>query len=176
MPNDSLIRDIPLIKRYSRHNEAEDVRFREFLKFRLNLSNAELDAVVRETTDAVWREIDCTTCANCCKTLHIVVDNADIKRLSLRLKITPRAFEARYVKTDTDKTKLFSTLPCPLLGADNRCTVYEDRPKACRDFPFLHGKNFRSRTLGVMDDASRCPIVFNVWQELKRKFRLRWLK
>ena len=171
MSNDSLIRDIPLIERYSRHNEAEDYRFRDFLKTRLNLSNAELDAVVRETTDAVWQQIDCTTCAHCCKTLQIVVDDADIQRLARRLETTPQAFAAQYVAVDTDKTRLFRSQPCPLLGPDNRCTVYEDRPKACRDFPYLHDKDFRSRTLAMIENAALCPIVFNVWRELKRKFK-----
>ena len=26
---------------------------------------------------------------------------------------------------------------CQFLGADNRCTIYEDRPRACRDFQCL---------------------------------------
>ena len=168
---DSLIRDIPLIERYSRHNEAEDFRFRDFLKHRLNLSNAALDAIVQETTGDVWSKVDCLTCANCCKTLHIVVDDADIKRLSRRLTMPPQEFRARYVKMDTDKTLLFKSQPCPMLGPDNRCAVYEDRPQACRDFPYLHDKDFRSRTLSMIDNTTRCPIVFNVWQELKRKFK-----
>src|ERR1041385_714923 len=130
--NDPLIREIPLIQRYSRHNEAEDFRFRTFLKVRLNLSNAELDEVVRKTTDEIWQQIDCTTCAHCCRTLQIVVDNKDIQRLALRLGMTPRQFSRKYVQVGEDKTKYLASTPCVFLGADNRCTVYEDRPKACR--------------------------------------------
>ena len=63
---DKIIRDIPLIQRYSRHNEGEDFAFRAFLKGRLNLSDEELDAVAQETTDEVWKQIDCLTCGNCC--------------------------------------------------------------------------------------------------------------
>jgi uncharacterized protein len=168
---DQIIREIPLIKRYSRHNEAEDYRFRTFLKGGLDLSNAELDAVVRKTTDEVWQQIDCTACANCCRTMHIVVDNKDIARLAGRLNMTVLQFSKRYVTVAEDKTKQFSSIPCPFLGEDNLCTVYDDRPKACRDFPFLHGDNFRSRTLGVIAHTSDCPIVFNVWQALKKRFK-----
>ena len=71
---DKLIRDIPLIQRYARHNEGEDFAFRAFLKGRLNLSNEALDAVVQETTDEVWKQIDCLACGNCCRTLQIVVE------------------------------------------------------------------------------------------------------
>ena len=168
---DPIIREIPLIERYSRHNAAEDFRFRDFLKTRLNVSNAELDAVVQEITNEVWSRIDCLTCANCCKTLSVVVDDADIARLAKRLALTPQAFAQRYIKRDPDKTKVFRSQPCPLLGPDNRCTVYEDRPQACRDFPFLHDKDFRSRSLAMVENTAVCPIVFNVWQRLKCRFQ-----
>jgi hypothetical protein len=170
---DQIIRDIPLIERYSRRNEAEDYRFRLHLKTTLNLSNEELDAVVRETTDAVWKQIDCTTCAHCCRTLQIVVDRKDIERLAARFNLSVRNFSRRYIAVAEDKTKHFSAVPCPFLGQDNRCTVYEDRPQACRDYPYLYEDHFRSRTLGMIANAAVCPIVFNVWQTLKHRFKRR---
>ncbi len=170
---DPLIREIPLIQRYARHNEAQDYRFRTFLKVRLNLSNKELDAIVQQTTDDVWKQIDFTTCANCCRTLQIIVDAKDIRRMSARLGITPQKFSQRYVQTDADGAKYFASTPCTFLGADNRCMVYEDRPQACRDFPYLHASDFRHRTLMMIENTAVCPIVFNVWQELKQRFRFR---
>lgn len=171
MPDPPIIRDVALIQRYSRHNEAEDYRFRAFLKGRLNLSNAELDSAVQETTDAVWRQIDCTACAHCCRTLQVVVDGEDVRRLAARLGLTPRQFSRRYVRVGQDGARHLAATPCPLLGADNRCSVYEDRPQACRDFPYLHAGGFRGRTLTMIENAAVCPIVFNVWQALKRRFR-----
>ncbi len=172
-PPDTIIREIPLIERYSRHNEADDYRFREFLKFRLNRSTKEMDDVVRRTTDEVWARIDCTTCANCCRTLHVVVDAADIARLAGRLRNTAAHFERKYVVMSEDGTKELRNSPCVFLGSDNRCTVYEDRPKACRDFPYLHENHFSSRSLMMISNTSVCPIVFNVWQALKDKFGFR---
>ncbi len=173
MKNDPIIREIPLIERYSRHNEAEDFRFRTFLKAGSNLSNKELDAIVQETTDEVWRQIDCTTCAHCCRSLQIVVDDKDIKRLSTHLGITPLQLSQRYVQVAEDKTKHFAKTPCPFLGEDNRCSVYEARPQACRDYPYLHAGGFRTRTLMMIDNCSTCPITFNVWQSLKRRLKFR---
>ncbi len=169
MKPDPLIRDIPLIQRYSRHNESEDFRFRTFLKGRLDLSNIELDALVEETTNTVWQQIDCTTCANCCRSLQIVVDDKDIERLSKHLGVTPAQFSRRYVQIATDSTKHLEKTPCSFLGADNRCAVYEARPQACRDFPYLHTPGFRTRTLMMIDNSATCPIVFNVWQALKKR-------
>ncbi|MCW3053673.1 MAG: Fe-S-oxidoreductase, partial [Chthonomonadales bacterium] len=162
---EKLIRDIPLIQRYSRHNEAEDYSFREFLKVRLNLSNKELDKIAQETTEEVWKQIDCLACGNCCRTLQIVVDDNDIQRLARRLTMTPQQFSRQYVQIAPDRTKHFIATPCSFLGVDNRCSVYEDRPQACRDFPYLHAADFRSRSLMMIANTSTCPIVFNVWQQ-----------
>jgi hypothetical protein len=79
-PDDGIIRELPRIARYARKNENDDLRFRTYLKGHLPLSDRELDRVVQEITEEVWSQIDCTTCANCCKTLQIVVDNTDIAR------------------------------------------------------------------------------------------------
>ena len=165
---DKLITEIPLIRRYSRNNEAADWWFRDYVKFRLNMSNAELDRVVHETTDAVWKQIDCIACANCCKTLQIEVDADDVRRLAKRVAMPERAFAQKYVRRDTDKRQHLVSSPCAFLGPDGACTVYEDRPKACRDFPYLHETNFRSRSMTMIENAATCPIVFNVLQSLKK--------
>ena len=70
------------------------------------------------------------------------------------------------VETDTDGEYHFNTLPCPFLK-NNLCSVYNFRPNDCRSYPHLHKKNFVSRTMSVVNNTSICPIVFNVYEELK---------
>ncbi len=165
---EKLITEIPLIARYSRHNEDQDCRFRAYIKLS-NLSNAKLDSIVQESTEQVWKQIDCTKCANCCKVLQVVIDDSDIKRLAARVKSSIKAFESKYVSVGRDKVKYFKGQPCPFLGDDNKCQVYEDRPTACHDFPYLHKEDFRSRSLMMLSNLEICPIVFNVWADLKEK-------
>ncbi len=167
---DHLIRDIPLMQRYARSNEREDVQFRNQLKFTLNISNKELDAEVSEITEDVWSRIDCTQCAYCCKTMQIEVNAADIARLANHLGMSVKAFTQRYLQIAEDNAKIMNSLPCPFLGEDNRCMVYEQRPEACREFPFLHKPDFRSRSLLMLANLEVCPITFNVWQELKARY------
>ncbi len=175
-PDAKIIRDIPLIERYARNNEADDFRFRTYLKGRLNLSTEKTDEIVQAVTDEVWQQIDCTKCANCCKTLPVVVDNSDIKRLAARLGVSQRQFTEKYVVNGEFGEKQFASTPCAFLGSDNRCTVYEDRPTACKDFPYLHAKHFTSRSIMMISNTSSCPIVFNVWQELKTRLGFRRTK
>jgi Fe-S-cluster containining protein len=171
--HERIIRDIPLIERYARNNEDDDYRFRAFLKGRINMSTKKQDEIVRSTTDEIWQQIDCTKCANCCKTLPVVVDNADVKRLAARLKVSQQQFLDQYVTTDAFGDKMFASTPCAFLGEDNLCTVYEDRPKACKDFPYLHNAHFTSRSLMMISNTGTCPIVFNVWRELKTRLGYR---
>lgn len=170
MTDDGLIREITIIRRLAQQNVEEDWRFRSYIKTRLNLSNAELDAVVYETTDEVWSGIDCTTCAHCCKSLEIELGQKDITRLAQHLQLTTRKFAETYLRTTEDGAKVFASRPCSFLGDDNRCSVYEHRPESCRGYPFLYKEDFRGRTIGVLERVGDCPIAFNVWDRLKRRF------
>ena len=58
------------------------------------------------------------------------------------------------------------TVPCPFLK-ENVCSVYEDRPKACRDFPYLHEPGFRTRMITLIENTALCPIVYNTCEQLK---------
>jgi uncharacterized protein len=163
-----MILELPVIQKQVRRNEETDYRFRAYLKERLSLSNAELDTIVQEMTTDVWGKINCLDCGNCCKTLEIVVDKGDILRLAKRLSISTAQFTEKYV-TNTDGVSHFMP-SCPFLGEDNACSVYEDRPRACRDFPYLYERKFRDYSLTMVENLGTCPIVFNVWEELKVRF------
>ncbi len=168
-----IIRDIKQIERYTVQNATQDMQFRTFVLRDLPLSNTLLDERVREETQSVWRQIDCLSCGRCCRTLQVVVDDADIARLARHVMSSPRQFQAKYVRVASDGTKHLASIPCPFLQPDNRCSVYDLRPKSCRDFPYLNEANFRSRMLFLLDYLSLCPIVFNVWDRLKRQFSVR---
>ena len=44
------------------------------------------------------------------------------------------AFEEMYLQVDEDGDKVFKSMPCPFLGPDNLCDIYDVRPKACAAF------------------------------------------
>jgi uncharacterized protein len=66
----------------------------------------------------------------------------------------------------------FKNSPCPFLE-NKKCTVYNQRPTDCKSYPHLQKKNFTTRLLGVMDNYSICPIVFNVFEDLKQALKFR---
>jgi len=81
---------------------------------------------------------------NCCGDVNIVLTPYDILRLKNRLGITSEEFHDRFALMPFTKEQRLPAVvikmledegkPCPFLG-DEGCTVYEDRPWACRMYP-----------------------------------------
>lgn len=162
-----LLLDLVRIAADARARRAGDDAYRAWLKERSPLSNDALDAVVAGIRADVEPRVDCVACNHCCRTLSIVLDRKDVARLARRLGTTVDAFVREHVGVAEDGTAHFKGRPCPMLGADGACTVYEDRPRACRDYPYLDTPRVRSRSVTVRENVERCPIVFNVWRRLR---------
>ena len=161
--------DLAEIKRITAAEEDENVRFRQFLKYKLSWSDRRLDAFVQKILEKVTAAIDCTQCANCCRVLTVSLIAEDIARLAERLGMTPAEAEAAYAVPDEGCERAIACKPCPLLN-DNLCSVYESRPRDCREYPHLQKGEFRDRMWSVLSNAEDCPIVFNVLRELKSYF------
>lgn len=88
---------------------------------------------------------DCTKChAYCCSYTDIPVSNSDLRRLARHFGIEVETAARRYTKRATDRKSrilrhrqdpaFLST--CRFLDADRRrCTIYDARPDACREYP-----------------------------------------
>jgi hypothetical protein len=158
--------DLHRIDQLSEKNNGENWDFRRFLKDSPMAGEA-IDAIVHKLNEDISWQIDCTQCANCCKVLQIQLREADIERLAQRFKISREEFRSRWLKeAEEEGMAETKSLPCPFLK-DKRCSVYEDRPAMCRSFPNLHKPHFTSRTIQVVFNCFTCPIVFNVYEELK---------
>lgn len=128
-----------------------------------------MDSVVHELHDKYSSEIDCLTCAACCKELGPAIYDKDIERLAKALKIKPSEVVDQYLKIDEDGDYIFKSMPCPFLMPDNYCMVYESRPKACREYPHTDRKKFGKIFKLTITNASTCPIAYNVLKDLIEK-------
>ena len=127
----------------------------------------QLDKVMGALHEEAFQEIDCLSCANCCKTTGPLFIPSDIKRISKRLRLKPTEFETQYLRVDEDGDKVLQQLPCPFLGADNYCGIYEDRPKACREFPHTNREKFHQLTQITAKNVAVCPAVYTMVERLK---------
>jgi Fe-S-cluster containining protein len=154
------------IRILSKEKEEENWRFRSFLKG-YDISIEELDAIVHELYEKVSSEIECTACANCCEQVTPLLYEEDIKRLARSTGDPVSQFKEKYLVEGEDEGNFeFNMRPCPFLK-NKRCSQYDARPKDCRSFPHLHKPEFVFRLIGVVENCSICPIVFNVYEYLK---------
>ncbi|HOZ46128.1 MAG TPA: YkgJ family cysteine cluster protein [Candidatus Hydrogenedentes bacterium] len=155
--------DLKKVRRLAEKRDEENWRFRTFLK---QYDGNDLDERVHRLLAEVSAQIDCTACGNCCAALGTELSDADIKRLSEGLDMTPEAFCEKYTEKDEGSGVVMLGQPCPFLK-DKRCTVYPRRPDDCRHYPYLQREGFVSRLMGVVSNYAVCPIVFNVYERLK---------
>lgn len=123
-----------------------------------------LDYIVEEIHEEVFNEIDCLACANCCKTTGPLYTEKDIERIAKHLRMKPADFEAKFLKIDEDGDKVLQTLPCHFLNADNTCSIYEVRPKACREYPHTDRKKIYQINNIMLKNTVICPAA-NIWVE-----------
>ncbi len=111
-------------------------------------------------------KIDCLQCANCCKNYSPRFKTPDIKRLSKKLRLRESEFIDKYLVVDKEGDFVVKTTPCPFLGADNFCSIYEDRPSDCRRFPYTDEDVIYKRRELTLKNASFCPITYFVLERL----------
>jgi Fe-S-cluster containining protein len=122
-----------------------------------------------ELHEEAFSKVDCLQCANCCKNYSPRFKTPDIKRISKHLKMKEGVFIETYLKLDEDGDYVVKTKPCPFLGADNFCSIYEQRPSDCVRFPYTDEDVFFKRPALTLKNSSFCPIVFYVMEGLLKK-------
>ena len=149
----------------SKNKSAENKKFLQGLK---KADPRFLDQVFHATHEEVFEEIDCLKCANCCKTTSPIFYQNDIERVAKALRMKPGDFIQKYLRIDEDGDYVLISSPCPFLDSDNYCRVYEDRPKACREYPHTD----RKKVVQIMDLTYRntlvCPAVLEIVDRIRK--------
>jgi Fe-S-cluster containining protein len=128
----------------------------------------QLDNYFHKTHDEVFSKIDCLACANCCKTTSPIFYNRDVERLAKHVRMKPGEFIEKYLRIDEDKDYVLRHAPCPFLGADNYCSVYEARPNACREYPHTDRKRMEQILDLTYRNTHVCPAVLEITERLKK--------
>ena len=130
----------------------------------------DLDSVTHDAHEEAFEEINCLKCANCCKTTSPGMNERDVDRLAKHLRLRPSEVIDRYMVLDNEGDYVFRSAPCPFLGADNYCSVYESRPNACREYPHTNRKRFHQILNLSLKNTEVCPAVVKVFDALREKY------
>ena len=131
-----------------------------------------LDYVMEELHVAEFKKTDCLKCANCCKTTGPLFTDKDVERIAKYFKMKTQQFIDKYLRIDEDADYVLQGVPCTFLGADNYCSIYEVRPKACREFPHTDRKKFQQISNLTLKNVAICPAAFNIDEEMKRRIKV----
>jgi Fe-S-cluster containining protein len=151
----------------ARDHDHENYLFLRGLKRR---PGRNVDRIALELHEEAFSVVDCTKCANCCRTLRVVVTDEDVLRIAGHLNMTDDEFITAYLERDEEGGHYCTkATPCPFLGADSRCTIYGVRPEKCRGYPFTDKPDFASSTITHANNALVCPAVFYLVEQMKKR-------
>ncbi len=98
----------------------------------------------------------------------INISETEANTIAKHLDSTRTDFDDQYIEKGSNGMMIMNKMPCHFLN-ENQCTVYENRFSGCREFPALHLPNFTGRLFTTFMHYERCPIIFNVTEQLKKE-------
>ena len=128
-----------------------------------------VETIAEEVDKEVWSQVDCLSCANCCKAMSPTYTKEDIKRIANHLSMKPKAFKEKWLYLDKRENDWMNkTRPCQFLDLKtNMCSIYEVRPADCAGFPHLVKKPIADYFYINKQNIEYCPATFLFIEKLK---------
>ena len=148
----------------------QDVKIKRYSRF---LKRADKNKILRqlpELHEAAIANVDCLSCAACCRNYSPRFKQPDIKRITKSLKIKEGELIEKYLRLDDEGDFVTKSTPCPFLGSDNYCSIYDVRPSDCARFPYTDEDVLVKRPKITLKNATFCPIVDKVLDKLSSGF------
>ncbi|GAA4464500.1 YkgJ family cysteine cluster protein [Nemorincola caseinilytica] len=139
-----------------------------FLKQLEELVPDDMQEIVADADAAMWRETDCTTCANCCKTMSPTFSKEDVMRIAAHVGMTPKAFRDKWLYKDETGDWMNKQQPCQFL-VDNKCSIYEVRPVDCAQFPHHNLVPFDVYGDTYAANIMHCPATLTLVDKVRKK-------
>ncbi len=133
------------------------------------LQRADKNKVLKQLPDLheeAFSNINCLDCAACCKNYSPRFKTPDIRRIAKHLKMKEGAFIEKYLLLDEEGDYVVNRKPCPFLGNDNFCSIYDIRPSDCSRFPYTDEDVLLKRTTLTLMNSTFCPAVYFVLEKL----------
>lgn len=154
-------------KQNAQDHDDDNYKFLRSLKMR---SHKKVDRIALQLHQEVFEIVDCTRCANCCRTMRPVFTEEDITRIAQHRGMAKKDFIAAYLEwDDEEQCHRTKAAPCPFLGSDGKCTIYDVRPETCKEFPYTDKPDLAFNTMSRANHALACPAAFYVVEELKNR-------
>ena len=152
-----------LLKNWEKKSAERQKLYKQYLQ---RVEKNKLLEQLPELHDEAFSKVDCLQCANCCKNYSPRFKTTDIKRIAKHLQMKESVFIDTYLKVDEEGDFVTKTKPCPFLGNDNYCSIYENRPSDCQRFPYTDEDVIYKRQALTLKNSTFCPITYYVLEKL----------
>ena len=151
--------------------EKQNLQFRSFLKF--HADEDELDLQFLELHNELFKNYDCSKCANCCKEYELEIDEFEVGKITQFLGLTKEEWVEKYSVAESGFKYEMKHKPCAFLDEYGKCTIEKCKPQGCVDYPFTNKPDRLSSMYSMIEHASVCPVVFEILERLKKLYRFR---
>ncbi|HVK97366.1 MAG TPA: YkgJ family cysteine cluster protein [Flavisolibacter sp.] len=158
-----------ILRNWQKKSKEKQKTYKQFL------TRADKNQVLKQLPDLneeAFQKVDCLQCAACCKNYSPRFKTPDVKRISKHMGMRESVFIETYLRVDEDGDFVVKSSPCPFLGADNFCSIYEERPSDCRRFPYTDEDVLLKRQQLTLKNSSFCPITFYVLEKLTSQVKI----
>ena len=155
------------LKKFNQKAKSQKKINKKFLK-KLEKGNSRVvDEMFHTAHEEVFAKTNCLDCANCCKTMTPTFTQKDIRTAARELGMKPKEFTEKYLYVDDEDDWVLEDTPCPLLDKNNKCRIYEERPRSCREFPHTNKKKMVNLIDTIYDNSLSCPAVLEIVNKMK---------
>jgi uncharacterized protein len=152
-----------VLKNWQPKSLEKQSKFKQFLK---SSDPKKLLKQLPQAHEEAFETVDCLTCANCCKNYSPRFKPPDVKRIAKYLKMSESELKDTYLRRDEDGDFVVKQSPCPFLGSDNYCSIYEARPSDCHRFPYTDEDVLLKKQQITLKNSTFCPAVYLVLEKL----------
>lgn len=152
-----------VLHNWAKKSKEKQKQYKQFLQ------RADKNKVLKQLPvlhEEAFEKVDCLQCSNCCKNYSPRFKPPDVKRISKHLKMCESDFIEKYLTVDEEGDFVVKSVPCPFLGPDNYCGIYEVRPSDCARFPYTNEDVIIKRQSLTLKNSTFCPIVYYVLEKL----------
>ncbi|GAO42967.1 YkgJ family cysteine cluster protein [Flavihumibacter petaseus] len=159
------------LRRFKKKVLDTKMKMRRFLTKVENTRPRGLDKITPELNREVWEEVDCLTCANCCKSMTPTFTGKDVTRIAAHLGMSEKAFREKWLYYDKkDKDWMNVKRPCQFLDTKtNMCSIYEVRPSDCAGFPHLTKKKMADYIHVHKQNLEYCPATYKMVEKMRAR-------
>jgi uncharacterized protein len=141
--------------------------YRRFLNRTEKNPPLNIDKLTPVVEAEVWQEVDCTSCANCCKVMTPTFTDKDLKRISAHFNETVDVFKKKWLKKERNGDWVNRIQPCQFLDMKtNLCGIYEVRPADCSGFPHLSKRKWEEYAHVHKQNIDYCPATFKMVEKI----------